>query len=358
MANATLKNAKITALSVVLGENERHFENEPLWWDENEQKCKKLQKAIGFGRTYEANPNTTMADLAEVAARELLNALNVSELDAILCITQTPDYAMPGNAHILHARLGLGKGCAAFDLEFGCSGFVFGLFNAFSMINSGFKRVLLVCGDTILKAVNKKDKATAPIFSDAASACLVEFDESAGESFFVLKSDGRGLSHLCKKAGAYKMPSSKATRKEIADENGNVRSDENLYMDGAEVFNFTLIEQPPLLDEILAYAGLKKEGIDFFILHQANSFIVQSVARKAGLPSEKVLDIFAEFGNQNSASIPTAICTRLGGEFSVRKKLLMQGFGIGLSWGACVVDFENVLCLKPQIYKGEKDDKR
>ena len=113
-----------------------------------------------------------------------------------------------------------------------------------------------------------------------------------------------------------------------------------------------------MLDEILAYAGLKKEGIDFFILHQANSFIVQSVARKAGLPSEKVLDIFAEFGNQNSASIPTAICTRLGGEFSVRKKLLMQGFGIGLSWGACVVDFENVLCLKPQIYKGEKDDKR
>lgn len=361
MAKSTIKHAKIKGISVILGENKRRFIDEPLWWGGSEAQCKKLQSVIGFGDTYVANQSTTTADLCECASRKIINALNIKSksIEAIISITQTPDYSAPLNAHILHKHLELSKDCAAFDLQFGCSGFIYGLYMAGTLIDSGLKRVLLVVGDTISKCINYKDKATAPIFSDSSSAVIIDFDSNATPSHFILKSDGKGWEHLCKKAGAYKMPSDESTKIEVCDENGNVRSADNLYMNGAEVFNFTLLEQPPLIDEVLNFANLTKEQIDYFVLHQANDYILQTLCKKARLPPEKTPSIFAKYGNQNATSIPSAICESLGKSFEMRKKLLMQGFGIGLSWGACVMDFENVLCLKPEIYtklKGEKDE--
>lgn len=359
MAKSIIKNAKIKGISVILGENKRRFGDEPLWWGGSEAQCKKLQAVIGFGDTYVVNTSTTTADLCECVSRKIINALGIESqsIEAIISITQTPDYSAPLNAHILHKNLNLSKDCAAFDLQFGCSGFVYGLYMAGMLIDSGLKRVLLVAGDTISKCINYKDKATAPIFSDSSSAVIIDFDKNATPSHFILKSDGKGWEHLCKKAGAYKMPSDKSTKIEVCDENGSVA--DNLYMNGAEVFNFTLLEQPPLIDEILDFANLAKEQIDYFVFHQANDYILQTLLKKAQIPPHKAPSIFAKYGNQNAASIPSAICEVLRDKFATRKRLLMQGFGIGLSWGACVMDFENVLCLKPEIYtkiKGEKDE--
>lgn len=171
-----------------------------------------------------------------------------------------------------------------------------------------------------------------------------------------MKSDGSGINSMLQPAGAYRVPSTEVTRRDIEDKDGNVRNQENIYMNGFEIFNFTLTEQPKLLDEILELSGNTKEDIDYFALHQANVYIVETILKKAKIPFEKAPSkIFAKYGNQNSASIPSVICSDLYDKFANgKKKVLMQGFGIGLSWGACIMDFENTICLKPQVYGGKQ----
>lgn len=354
MAQSVIKNIKITGISVVLGENKRLFKDEPFYWDNNINKYNKLSQTIGFDTTYWANEQTTTAHLCQQASSLLMKNLNINptSIDAIISVTQTPDYDMPGNAHIIHRNLGFSKETIAYETEFGCSGYVYGLFTAAMMLNAGLKRVLLVAGDTLSKYLNKKDKTIAPIFSDAGSATIIDFDEEANNAYFTLKSDGNGYECLYKPAGACKIPSSDETRKEFVDDNGNIRSQENLYMNGAEVFNFTLTEQPKLLEEVIKFANLTKEDIDYFIFHQANVYIVETLLKKAQIPFQKAPSkIFSKYGNQNCASIPTTICEDLKEKLKGKHTILMQGFGIGLSWGACIMDFNNVFCLKPQIYE-------
>lgn len=353
MAKFSFQNAKISGISFILGENKRLFEDEPFNYNHNEAQMRKLKDTIGFGATFWANTQTTTADLSFEAILSLQKALNfeLSSVEAIISVTQTPDFYMPANAHVLHKRLNLSKDCMAYDLEFGCSGYIYGLYAAFSMINLGLKRVLLVVGDTISKCVNSKDRTVAPVLSDGASATLIEFCEDFGKSYFVLKSDGQGLNHLIQPAGAYRMRPSEKTREVKVDEHGNHRCLEDFHMNGLEVFSFTLREQPSLINEILDFAALSKDEIDFFIFHQANNYIVETIIKKAKIePKKAPSKIFTKYGNQNGASVPLAICEDLRTLLNSRKKLLLQGFGIGLSWGACVVDFENTICLKPQIY--------
>lgn len=359
MAKSIIKNMKIRGMSVVLGEEKRFFKDEPFYWDNNMGKFAKLQKTMGFDTIYWANKNTTTADLCQQATLSLMKHLNIksSSIDAIISITQTPDYYMPGNAHIIHRNLKFSKDTIAYDAEFGCSGYIYGLYTAAMMLNAGLKRILLIAGDTLSKCLNKKDKTTAPIFSDAGSATIIDFDKNSKNSYFILKSNGNGVEYLWQPAKAYRTPSSNETKKESTDENGNIRSQENLYMNGAEVFNFTLTEQPELLNEIVKFANLTKEDIDYFIFHQANVYIVETILKKAKISFQKAPSkIFSKYGNQNCASIPTAICEDLSEKFTSKKKVLMQGFGIGLSWGACITDLNDVLCLKPQIYKGKGDE--
>lgn len=357
MAQVIIKNVAIKGISSVLGENQIKFEQEPQYYGNNEKQLQKLKKMIGFDTRYWANETTTTADLCEQAAKNLIKELNIEpdSIDAIISVTQTPDYYMPGNAHVIHRNMGFPKTTLAFDIEFGCSGYIYGLWSAYTMINSGLKRILLLTGDTLSKVGNKKDKTVAPIFGDAGCATLLEYDENAGKSYFILKSNGGGIDCLLQPAGAYRTPSSEGTRKEVEDIEGNIRTAENFYMNGFDVFNFTLTEQPKLLDEILEFSGNIKEDIDYFVLHQANVYIVETILNKAKIPLEKAPSkIFAKYGNQNSASIPSAICSDLKDKFvNEKKKVLMQGFGIGLSWGACITDLENTVCLEPTVYKKE-----
>lgn len=351
MAQCTIKNINIRGISVVLGENEKRFAEEPHYYNNDVAMLAKLQKMIGFDRRYWANPETTAADLCQCAAEKLLHALHLSpsDIDAIVSVTQTPDYHMPGNAHVIHRNLGFPDDTFAMDLEFGCSGYVYGLFTAAAIINTGLKRVLLLAGDTLSKVVNKNNRTDAPLFGDSGSATIIEHDQDASETYFVLKSDGNGIPYLLQPAGAYRTPSSEETRKEILDEEGNVRSKENFYMNGFEVFNFTLTQQPEILSKILEYSGNTKDDIDYFVLHQANVYIVETILNKIGIPLSKApTKIFTKYGNQNSASIPSAICEDLRDKFiNAERKVLLQGYGIGLSWGACITNMKNTVCLEP-----------
>lgn len=359
MAKVTIKNVKIRGMAATLGEIYHDFSKEPEYYNNDLKQLEKLKKMIGFGGRYWAKDTTTTLDLCLDATQKLLKELNIdaSSIDAIVSVTQTPDYHMPGNAHVIHQKLGCNKETAAVDLEFGCSGYVYGLWTACLMLNPNLRRVLLITGDTLSKVGNKKDRTVAPIFGDSGSATIIDFDENAEDTFFILKSNGSGIDCLLQPAGAYRNPSTEETRKEVPDKDGNIRSQENFYMNGFDVFNFTLTEQPKLLDEILEFANVTKEDIDYYVLHQANVYIVETILRKAKIPFEKApTKIFEKFGNQNSASIPSAICEDLSNKFlNGSKKVLMQGFGIGLSWGACITNFDNVVCLKPQVYGGANE---
>lgn len=352
MADFFFKHAQIKGMSVTLGEERHSFDDEPLYWNNNETLCKRLKKMIGFGDRYWAKPETTSADLCCDAAARLLDAMKIyaEDIDAIISVTQTPDYLMPGNAHVLHERLKLPKSCTALDIELGCSGFLFALQNAYMMIECGAKRVLIVAGDTLSKTVNAKDRTEAPLFCDVGSACIVERGKDETYSYFSLRSDGTGVQKMLQPAGGYRIASTEETRKEKADKEGNIRSDENFYMNGLEVFNFTLSEQPPLLRDILKQSRKTKEEIDYFVFHQGNSYIVENLAKNLKLPPEKVPVVFPEYGNQSCASVPGTICAALPDKLSDKKQMIFQVFGIGLSWGACQLELNDPTILPPVIY--------
>ncbi|GHV07015.1 3-oxoacyl-ACP synthase [Campylobacterota bacterium] len=351
--------AKIAGVAITLGENRRFFDDEPHWYNSDPNLLKRLKKTIGFGTRFVANEATTTLDLGLDAAARILKALALEphDIDAVISVTQTPDYYMPGNAHLLHEKLGLKKEAFALDVELGCSGFIYGLWLAF-MTASNFqgRRILLVVGDTMSKVCSPLDRAEMPLFCDSAAAMIIERCEKPTASYFVLRSDGTGAKHLYQPAGAYRTRSSEATKEQKADKDGNVRSDENFYMNGFEVFNFTLREQPPLLEELLSFANATREEIDYFLIHQGNRYIVEMFARGAKLPPEKVPITFPDYGNQNGASIAGIICACLSEQLAeAKKEVVMQGFGIGLSYGACRLSLENVIALKPTIYGGNNE---
>ena len=358
MAKSHFNNVTIKGMSITLGENKRVIDDDPFYYNNDDAFLARLKKTIGFGTRYVAAQDTTTCDLCEDAARRLLceTKISVNDIDAIIFVTQTPDYFMPGNAHVIHEKLQFPKETLALDVELGCSGFVYGLWLSYMMVSSGLNRILLLTGDTLSKSANPKDRTEYPLFCDAGSATIIEKTEKNAPSYFILKSDGTGVKHMLQPAGAYRLPSSEETRKEIIDKDGNTRSQENIYMNGFEIFNFTLTEQPPLLKDILEYSGKMKDEIDYFLFHQGNKYIVDTISKSAQLPKEKVPVIFSDFGNQNSAAIPGTICATLFDKINSSTQVIIQGFGIGLSWGACQLSLDDITILNPKIYSGEKND--
>lgn len=356
-SNFTFFNSKITGLSSVVGNVKVNIDDEVVFYQSQKQ-LDKLKKTIGFDTRYIADTGVTASDLCLQAAQQLLSTMRLtpSSLDAIVFVTQTPDYNMPGNAHIIHKKLELPKHCIAYDLVFGCSGFVTGLFMAQMMATTGFNKVLLLCGDTLSKIIDVRNRADAPIFGDAGSACVVEKTAIAVPSYFSLFSDGSGFDTMWQQAGGFRMPLSPETSKEFFDDKGNLRTLEHFFMDGFEVFNFTLTEQPDLLSTILNYSGKTPEQVDFFILHQANKYIIETIITKSNIPLNKAPHrTFSKYGNQSSASIPTTICEELASTVSSScVEVVLQGYGSGLSWAACQTSLDNIVCLQPEIFEGGK----
>jgi 3-oxoacyl-[acyl-carrier-protein] synthase-3 len=355
----TFRHAKVTAVSSAYGGREISIDDEAGYYESREQ-LERLKRTIGFDRRWVVDGTVTSADLCLQAARELMDrcALEAADFDAVVFVTQTPDYCMPGNAHVLHRALSLPRSCIAFDLVYGCSGYVKGLFLAFMLAEQGFRRILVLTGDTLSRIIDVRNRADAPVFGDAGCATVVERCDGESPSWFCLYSDGSGLETMWQQAGAYRCPSSEETRREIVDEKGNVRCRDDFYMNGFEVFNFTLTEQPPLLRDILEYSGCPADGVDFFVFHQANRYIIETIVKKAGIPLAKApRRTFSEFGNQSSASIPFTICNELSEALEgKRARMVLQGFGIGLSWGACLLDFDGVTILEPRVCRPEGSD--
>jgi 3-oxoacyl-[acyl-carrier-protein] synthase-3 len=268
--------------------------------------------------------------------------IDLQQIDAMICVTQTPDYLQPCNAAVIHGRLGLSKNCAALDVNLGCSGYVYGHWLAHSLVASGgCERILLLAGDTISRLVNAKDRSVAPLFGDGGSATLIERAVGAPSAYFSLQSDGCGYDKLIVPAGGSRHPHSTESAEVLEDESGNFRSPENLFMDGAEIFNFSITEEPKSVKELLEYAEIDAAAVDHFVFHQANRYILSNIAKRLKLDLAKVpMQTVERYGNQSSASIPTAICGELATALADRSstRLLLSGFGVGLSWASALVE--------------------
>jgi 3-oxoacyl-[acyl-carrier-protein] synthase-3 len=278
------------------------------------------------------------SDLAFDATEKLLETLqwDKSEIDALIVVTQSPDYPIPSTAIILQDRLQLPHSTIAFDVNLGCSGYPFGIHLLGSMIASGaIKKGLLLVGD---KSANEKD----PLFSDAGTATALEFDANAPPMYFDLNSDGSGYQAIIKPVGGHREPYAFHHSIPNKNENGSLSWPDELILDGPSVLSFSTQRVPPTVVRALEYANLKKEEIDYFVFHQANKMINETIRKKLGLPSEKVPSTLHDFGNTSGASLPITVTVRLKDVLKDKKhKLLFGGFGIGLSWGICILDVES-----------------
>lgn len=290
-----------------------------------------------------APPEMCASDLCQAAAEKLFEDTQTGrdEIDILIVITQTPDYKVPGTSNILQQRLGLKKSCGAYDINLGCSGFIYGLSMAFSLAKQPLvNKVLLLDGETRSKAYSFKDRKTGFLFADAAAACLIGKHDTAAESHFLLESHGSKWESIQIRAGGCRTPSTMENIEEKLQPDGSMRSEIQGEMDGSAVFEFAITEVPRQVMRILQQTAMTMEEIDYVILHQANAYMNNHLTHKMKVPSHKAIASLAKFGNTSSVSIPLTIVSQIQDKIKGGEILLLSGFGVGLSVASAVMKFE------------------
>lgn len=301
-----------------------------------------MTKKIGIYSKRIAAADEYASDLACKAAEKLFESgIDKNEIDYLLYCTQSPDYYLPTTACLIQERLGLPRSCGALDFNLGCSGFVYGLSLAQGLIVSGqASNILLITSETYSKFVNPKDRTVHLLFGDAAAATLISKSET-GEPYignFIFGTDGRGAEKLIVPAGGLRRPISAQTSIEIEDESGNIRSQNNLYMNGKEVYKFALNEVPKAIEGLLIKENRDIDDYDYFVFHQANYYMMNSLRKKLKISEEKFSVQMEDCGNTVSASIPIALKREcLSGGIKNGDRVMLVGFGVGYSWSACSI---------------------
>ena len=331
-ARLRFENAAIAGIVTTVGDKLVRFEEEGPKLGLAPNEITRLQRAIGLNTRHLVGNGETTVDLCEASARRVLAGLDVpaSSVSALILVTQTPDFRSPASAIELQHRLGLPVTSMAFDVSLGCSGFVYGLSLASSLVESGLERVLLAVGDVASRFVDPSDHAVAPIMGDAGAVALIERRPS--ESVFELYSDGSGQRALYIPNSGLKIDSADEGRQSV------------MTMDGAAVFNFTLQRVPDLVNSILASSDTAADDVDYFVMHQPNKYILKNIQKRLGISEDKFpMATQSVYGNQNSASIPGTISGFLSEPYTGSGlKSVFAGFGIGLSWAACVVETDRI----------------
>lgn len=334
MSEATFHNVRMRGVAAAVPEPVRTLADDAGVFGAEE--VQKVCESTGVRQRHVA-VTLTAGDLCQAAAEKLLAESRCApeEIDALIFISQTPDYPLPATSCCLQQRLGLSQQCASFDISLGCSGYLYGLWLASGMIASGaVRRVLILTGDTIYRTCSPEDRSVALLFGDAGTATLLEQSDGAAPSSFVLGTDGSGEHHLKIPAGGYRARWFPEALVRHEYEGGNRRSAADLYMNGAEIFAFTLRAVPPLIRKVLANSGNTSEHIDHFVFHQANKFMLDHLIKRMKLPPEKCVLGLENYGNTSSASIPLAMVTHLRDRLRHEElNLVLAGFGVGFSWG-------------------------
>lgn len=317
---------------------EQIYTNNDLQRDFPEWSAEKVTSKVGINSRHIAAPNETAADMAIKAAQKMFaeEGVEKSKIDFVIFCTQSPDYVLPTSACVIQDKLGLSKNCGAFDMNLGCSGYIYGLSVAKGLIAADIaKNVLLLTGETYSKYIHPKDKGNRSIFGDAASATLVSTEGFLRVGEFSLGTDGSGAENLIVKTGGAR---NKNPLGDISwNESGNPVSSDYLFMEGTAIFNFTIDVVPKTVSEVLAKNALAMEDVNLFVFHQANKYILNFLRKKIKIPEEKFFYFMENTGNTVSSTLPICLCEarrqgRLDG------KILLSGFGVGYSWGACVLE--------------------
>ncbi len=341
--NFTFHRKRITGMLVVLPENERSFSEEMKNFNFPEARSLKLKEVMGFDKRRVVEPGVCVSDLAVFGLQHLFEAglLKREDIDALLLITQTPDHFVPPTSNIIQGRLGLKQDMLCLDISQACAGFVLGLMQAFMLLEQeSIKKVVLINADVLSRKASPKDRNIYPLIGDAASIAIVERDPQDSTIHASLKMDGARAGALTIPAGGLRQPSSMETAilEDVGD--NNLRAKDHLFMDGAAIFNFVQTEVPPMIEGLLAHAGVAKDGVDYFLCHQPNRFMLQKLAEKMKVPYEKMPNNVVEhFGNNSGVSIPTVIAYNLATRLLQENvRVCLAGFGAGLTWSAMLLN--------------------
>lgn len=308
-----------------------------------------FSKNTGVERRRKAPFNVCSSDLCLKAAEKLIEELkwNKNEIDCLIFVSQTPDYTLPATSPTLQHKLGLSTNCFTLDISLGCSGWVYALSVVSSLLShGGMKKGLLLAGDTILKLCSENDKSTYPLFGDAGTATALEYSENVTDHIdFTFNSDGSGSEVIMIKDGGFRNPvSDKSFIKEVISE-GIERSNLNLILDGMDVFSFGISKAPESVRNLTDHFLIELDSVDYVTFHQANKFMNEKIRKKLKLPEDKVPYSLKDFGNTSCATIPLTLVSQLHKELKDKKlSHIACGFGVGLSWGSCYFNTDQIVC--------------
>ena len=332
--------AYFKAISYYLPENV--VTNEELVKEFPEWSVDKVAQKVGVNSRHLAAKDETAGDMAEKAARKLFEEYQIDprSIDFLMLCTQSSDYFLPSTACILQDRLGIPTSAGAFDYNLGCSGCIYGMAMAKGLIAAGIaKNILLLTAETYNKYLHPSDKSNRSIFGDGAAACLISTNGFAEIGEFSLGTDGSGANNLIVKTGASRQK--ETTGEFMEDDEGHLWYDDYLYMNGGAIFNFTLDAVPAMIQDILTKNGLEKGQIDYFVFHQANKFMLNTIRKVCALPKEKFYVNLVETGNTVSSTVLIGLKDCVDNHvINAGDKVMISGFGVGLSWGGTMLYFK------------------
>lgn len=312
--------------------------NEQLATDFPDWNLAKVTSKIGISERHLSAIDETATDMAIKAAENLFKEngnIDRQNIDFVLLCTQSPDYFLPTSACLVQDRLNLSTSCGALDFNLGCSGYVYGLSLAKGLITAGIaKNILLLTSETYSKYIHRQDKGNRTIFGDAASATVISDQGFAQIGNFSLGTDGSGAKNLIVGSGAMRTP--EKVNDLSTDETGSFRSSDHLYMNGNEIFNFTLENVPLLVEKTLNMNRMQKSDVNLFIFHQANRYMMEFLRKKIKIDETKFYYYLEKVGNTVSSTIPIAL-NKAQKENKLKGNILLAGFGVGYSWGGCIL---------------------
>src|SRR5215510_13059016 len=330
MALVKTSGARIAAICTCVPS--KRFDNLTESAEFSDEEIRKVTGMAGVSARRLAGDTVCSSDLCVVAAQRVMKSLSwePDSIDALIMVTQTPDYFLPSTACVIHHHLGLADHCAAFDVGLGCSGYPYGMWLAAMMLQGGgIRRALVLHGETPTRFCDNADRSVSLLFGDAGSATALEAAHHAVDWYHALHSDGHGYNSMIIESGGFRDRFGTDPRKHC------------VYMNGALIFNFTIKRVPALIEETLAGAGISSRDVDYFIFHQSNQFIMKHLCTKQGVPLDKVPIILKEFGNTGGASIPLTMTEgKLNRSKDRALRLMLLGYGVGLSWGSSLVDLD------------------
>ena len=345
MATFSISNIRVSAISAsVPSAIAKNIEHPSISQDD----ITKFIESTGVAERRVAAKNECASDLCIAAAEKIFSVKNVdkNDIEILIFISQTGDYRLPVTSAIIQDRLGLSKSCIAFDIPLGCSGYVYGLSVISGMMNAcNLKKGLLLAGDTISKEVSSLDKSAEPLFGDAGTATLLEYDENCAPILFDLGTDGSGYKSIIIPNGGARNAFSADSLIMREFEGGIKRNDCHIVLDGMDVFAFGINQAPKTVNTLMQHFSLKDDDVDYYIFHQANKMMNDRINKKLKLLSEKTPSSLKHFGNTSSATIPLTIISNLEHSQTANARMILCGFGVGLSWGTVYLKFDEHIFL-------------